>query len=138
MPKQDIRWKQRFQNFDRAVILLREPIERDITTLSDLEKEGTVQRFEFALELAWKTLKDYLEYGGQVIEPVTPRSVIKEAFAARILHDGQVWIDMLDHRNLLSHTYNAETFENAVLAIRDRYLPAIEELHLWFMEQRNQ
>jgi nucleotidyltransferase substrate binding protein (TIGR01987 family) len=132
----DIRWKQRFQNFDRAVVLLREPIERDVTTLSNLEKEGTIQRFEFAVELAWKTLKDYLEYQGKVFTPATPRSVIKEAFAARILSDGQVWIDMLDHRNLLSHTYDEATFDKAVLAIRDRYLIALEELHIWLMERR--
>jgi nucleotidyltransferase substrate binding protein (TIGR01987 family) len=128
---QDIRWQQRFQNFDRAVLLLREPIERDVTTLSSLEKEGTIQRFEFAVELAWKTLKDYLESEGRVIAPVTPRNVIKEAFAARILGDGQVWIDMLDHRNLLAHTYDAVEFDKAVLAIRDRYLGAFLTLHSW-------
>lgn len=131
----DIRWKQRFQNFDRAVVLLREPFERDVAALSNLEKEGTVQRFEFTVELAWKTLKDYLEYEGQIIDPVTPRNVIKAAFAARILSDGQVWIDMLDHRNLLSHTYDEATFGTAVLALRDRYLAAIEELHLWLLER---
>jgi len=83
----DVRWKQRFQNFDRAVVLLREPIERGVENLSDLEKEGTIQRFEFAIELAWKTLKDYLEHSGKVIQPDTPRAIIKEAFAARILPD---------------------------------------------------
>jgi len=134
--QRDVRRKQRFQNFDRAVILLREPIERDITTLSNLEKEGTIQRFEFAVELAWKTLKDYMEYEGNVLATVTPRNVIKEAFAARILSDGQVWIDMLDHRNLLSHTYDEATFDKAVVAIRDRYLGAIEDLHLWLMARR--
>lgn len=133
--QQDIRWQQRFQNFNRAVVLLREPFERGIDTLSELEKEGTIQRFEFVLELAWKTLKDYLESEGRVINPVTPRKVIKEAFAAHILRDGQVWIDMLDHRNLLSHTYDEVTFDKAVLAIHDRYLAAIEELHLWFVER---
>ena len=132
---QDIRWTQRYQNFDRAVVLLREPIARDIATLSNLEKEGTIQRFEFAVELAWKTLKDYLEHEGQVIAPVTPRNVIKEAFSARIIRDGQVWIDMLDHRNQLSHTYDADIFDKAVMAIRDRYLGAIEELHLWLSER---
>ena len=134
--KPDIRWEQRFANFDRAVVLLREPFERNISTLSALEREGTVQRFEFALELAWKTLKDFLEYEGRTIQPVTPRNVIKEAVAAGILRDGQVWIDMLDHRNLLSHTYDASTFEQAVLAIRNRYLAAIEEMHLWLIGRR--
>jgi nucleotidyltransferase substrate binding protein (TIGR01987 family) len=114
-------------------VLLREPMERGLASLSDLEKEGTVQRFEFALELAWKTLKDFLEFEGQVIDPVTPRHVIKEAFAARMLPDGQVWIDMLDWRNLLSHTYDRSTFDKTVVAIRDRYLPAIEDLHAWLL-----
>ncbi len=129
----DVRWKQRFENFDRAVVLLREPIELGIDTLSNLEKEGMVQRFELALELAWKTLKDYLEYEGLEIKPVTPRTVIKAAFTARILKDGKIWIDMLDHRILLSHNYDLVTFENAVLAISKHYLPAIEDLHEWLI-----
>ena|SRR5258708_6110005 len=127
----DIRWKQRFDNFDKAVVLLREPLDRGIETLSNLEKEGTVQRFEVAVELAWKTMKDYMEHEGAVIDRFTPRNVVKEAFAAKILADGQVWIDMLDHRNLLTHTYSSATFEKAVKALRDRYMPAIEELHAW-------
>ena len=134
----DVRWKQRFQNFDRAVVLLREPMERGVETLSALEKEGTTRRFEFALEMACKTLKDYMEHGGQVFVPVAPRNVIKEAFAARILKDGQVWIDMLDNRNLLSHTDDFETFEKAVLAIRDRYYPAMEELYEWLLMRRQE
>ena len=68
---------------------------------------------------------------------MTPRNVIKEAFAAHIVGDGQVWIDMLNHRNLLSHTYDEATFDAAVLAIRDRYLAAIEELHLRLKERQN-
>ena len=131
----DTRWKQRFQNFDRAVVLLREPFARGVKQLSLLEKEGVVQRFEFTLELAWKTLKDYLEHAGVVIAPLTPRNVIKEAFAAKILPDAQVWIDMLDHRNLLSHTYDEKAFNAAVDALANRYLAAIERLHEWFLER---
>jgi len=135
---QDIRWEQRLVNFERAVVLLREPIQRGIESLSDLEKEGAVQRFEFTVELAWKTLKDYLEYQGRVFEPVTPRHVLKEAYAAKILPDGQVWMDMLDHRNLLSHTYDAKTFRTALEVIRDRYHPALEALHAWLSEQKQE
>jgi hypothetical protein len=65
----DIRWKQRFQNFDRAYALLSEALERKPEALSLLEKEGVIQRFEYTFELAWKTLKDYLEEGGLVISP---------------------------------------------------------------------
>ena len=127
----DVRWKQRFENFQRAVELLREPIDCGLETLSTLEKEGLVQRFEVAVELGWKTLKDYMEAQGAVLDQITPRFVVKEAFAAKVLADGQAWIDMLDHRNLLSHTYDSAVFEQAVLAIRDRYLLALEELCAW-------
>jgi nucleotidyltransferase substrate binding protein (TIGR01987 family) len=134
----DIRWKQRFQNFDRGFVLLREAIERKPENLSMLEKEGVIQRFEYTFELAWKTLKDYLEQGGLVISPITPRQVIKEAFAAKVITDGEVWINMLDHRNLLSHTYDSSVFEQAVEPIAGRYLPAMSKLHEFFKEKNSE
>ena len=134
-PAPDIRWKQRFQNFDRAFVLLRDAMEKGPAALNQLEKEGVVQRFEYTFELAWKTLKDYLESGGFVFATVTPRQVMKEAVTAKVLADGQVWIDMLDHRNLLSHTYNLVGFENAVAAIHNRYLPAFDQLHEFLQQE---
>lgn len=128
-PNPDIRWKQRFQNFDRAFVLLRDAMENGPSALNPLEKEGVIQRFEYCFELAWKCVKDYLESGGIVLATVTPRQVLKEAFAAKNLPDGQVWIDMLDHRNLLSHTYDQASFEKVVEAIHTRYLAAFEQLH---------
>jgi nucleotidyltransferase substrate binding protein (TIGR01987 family) len=131
----DVRWKQRFSNFDRAFVLLREALERGPSALSALEKEGVIQRFEYTYELAWKLLKDFLEAEGAVIAPITPRQVIKDAFAAKLVADGQAWIDMLDHRNLLSHTYDASVFEAAVDAIAKRYLPALSAMHAWFVQK---
>ncbi|MFZ4732023.1 MAG: nucleotidyltransferase substrate binding protein [Pirellulales bacterium] len=124
----DIRWQQRFENFDRALSLLKDALSRGPTVLNQLEKEGTVQRFEYTLELAWKTIKDYLEESGVVLSAVTPRQVIKDAFAARLIADGQTWIDMIDHRNLLSHTYDPTNFEEAVDAIHGRYLAAFRQV----------
>jgi nucleotidyltransferase substrate binding protein (TIGR01987 family) len=126
----DVRWKQRFTNFDRALALMDEAL-KDVERLSLLEKEGVVQRFEYTFELAWKTLKDFMEEGGLVISPVTPRQVLKDAFGAKILADGQVWIDMLGDRNRLSHTYDAIVFEEAVAAIAARYLPAMKAVHAY-------
>lgn len=63
----DIRWQQRFDNFDRALGLLREALANGPAALNQLEKEGVVQRFEYTLELAWKTIKDYLEGSGVVL-----------------------------------------------------------------------
>jgi len=132
----DIRWKQRFQNFDRAFLLLREALENGSANLSPLEKEGVIQRFEYSYELAWKTIKDYLEQNGVIITPVTPRQVLKEAFASKVIEDGQVWIDMVDHRNLLSHSYDFSLFEKAVEAIVARYLPAMDSLHEFLLKEQ--
>lgn len=131
----DVRWKQRFQNFDRVYGLLREALQNGPGALNELEKEGVFRRFRFALDLAWETVKDYLEYSGIIIATVTPRQIIKDVFAAKIIADGQVWIDMLGHQNLLSHTYNSASFEKAVDAIAARYLPAMAALHQYLSEQ---
>lgn len=109
--------------------MLRQALERGPSALSQLEQEGVIQRFEYTFELAWKTIKDFLEDSGVVITPLTPRQVLKEAFAAKLIANGQVWIDMLNHRNLLSHTYDFAIFEKAVEAIHAHYLPAMETVH---------
>ena len=106
----DIGWQQRFDNLDRTIDLLREVCDWGVESLSQPEKKEAIQRFEVAFELALKTLKDYLEEGGVVINPLTPCKVIKEAFAARLLEDAEVWIDMMLHRNLLFHTYDLKVF----------------------------
>ena len=129
----DIRWRQRFDNFDRALALLREVCERGVDSLSQLEKEGAIQRFEIVFELAWKTLKDYLEEGGIIVNPVTPRSVIKEAFGAKLLADAQLWIDMMLHRNLLAQTYDIKVFEVVLKEVEHRYFPALVALHEFFL-----
>ncbi len=134
-PNPDVRWRQRFQNFDRAFVLLRSAMENGPGSLNALEKEGVVQRFEYCFELAWKTMKDFLEHGGFVFTTLTPRKVLKEAFAARIVADGQLWIEMLDHRNLLSHTYSLASFEKAVDAIHTRYLAGFSQLHELLQEE---
>lgn len=128
----DIRWKQRFQNFERAFLLLSEALQNPLVELSDLEKEGIVQRFEYTFELAWKTVKDYLIFNGIVFDQVTPRHVLKQAFASKIIEDGQIWMDMLEHRNLMSHTYDRGICEKAVEAIAERYLTALEQFYTFF------
>lgn len=133
----ETRWQQRFENFEKALILLREALkEKSTHELSSLEKEGLVQRFEYTFELAWKTLKDYLEHSGIVLDQITPRAVIKQAFTSKILREGQEWIEMLDYRNLMSHTYNQETFEKAVNIITEKYFNLLDKLYL-FIKQKD-
>ncbi len=133
----DIRWQQRFQNFNRAFILLRSAFEgRSREQFSELEQEGIIQRFEYSYEFAWKTMKDYLQENGIVITPVTPRNVIKEAFAAGMIENGQVWIDMMLHRNLLAHTYDFSKFKEVLEAVENQYLAALSTLHEWFVSRQ--
>ncbi len=102
--------------------------------LSLLEKEGALQRFEFTFELAWKVMKDYLEEGGVVISPLTPKNVIKQAFISRIIENGQVWIDMLLSRNLMSHTYDSIKFEVIAKDVEIKYLVELKNLENFFQK----
>lgn len=133
--RNDVRWKQRFENFERAFLLLKEAFEQDSGEMSDLEIEGAIQRFEYTFELAWKTLKDYLVYSDVVFDQITPRSVIKQAFAAKIIEDGQTWVDMLEKRSLMSHTYNNESLKIAFNSISRGYLTAIEQVFTWLRQR---
>jgi nucleotidyltransferase substrate binding protein (TIGR01987 family) len=130
-----VRWRQRFENFSRAVGLLRAALEHGPDSLNDLEKEGAVQRFEYTVELAWKLLRDFLEHSGAQLSSLTPKSVVKAAFAARLIPDGQLWIDMLDHRNALFHKYDPGLLGPGLQAVQERYLPALDALHAYLREQ---
>jgi nucleotidyltransferase substrate binding protein (TIGR01987 family) len=103
------RLKDSLANLTKAVANL----ERALTIPKDRELvyEGTIHRFEITIELMWKTLKRALEYEG--LRPSTPRESLKEAFRVGWLHDEDVWLDMLDHRNTTSHEYlDEELAEN--------------------------
>ena len=80
---------------------------------------GTIQRFEFVFELVWKTLKLFLAEEG--IEVNTPRAAIRAAFAARLLANEQTWLNLLEARNLSSHTYNDEVAQRVYATISESF-----------------
>ena len=128
---QQTRWKQRFENLDKAIQKLTLTVDRlKITPEDEVVAMALIQAFEFCFELSWKTLKDYLKYEG-VEEAVTPRQVLKLAFHFEMLDDGTLWIDMLENRTLLSHTYDEATAQRAKHLILEKYVPAIHKLHLF-------
>lgn len=127
------RWKYRFDNYKRAFTLLREAMEQE--TLSQLEQEGVIQRFEYTMELAWKTMKDYLESQNMVFDQVTPRSIIRRAFEAGIIADGETWQNALDARNKMSHTYNFETFGKVIDDIRKHYLAVLDKFYFFLLQE---
>lgn len=126
MNNKNIRWKQRFVNLEKAHKQLQDGLA--LQSPSELEKEGIIQRFEYTFELAWKTLKDFLESQG--IEVKFPRDVIKEAFNTELILDGELWIEMLDNRNLLAHTYDKKQANLAFQKVASSYSTALKELYL--------
>lgn len=120
------RWRQRFENFEKAYRQFDLAI-RDFENLNVLEKEGLIQRFEYTFELAWKTLKDYLE--SEEVLATFPREVIKLSFHYGLIKDGETWMDMLEKRHLLAHTYNEERFKLAVMKVKDSYYAAITQVY---------
>lgn len=134
MIDKDIRWKQRFQNFEKAFLRLKEALH--IKELNELERNVVIQRFEFALELCWKTLKDYLEAEGFQFKP-TPKETIRQAYNSELITDADVLIDALDIRNDLAHDYSGEKFETSENEIRERVYPAIEKVYLFFADKLN-
>jgi len=136
--EKDIRWKQRFENFQKAIKLLEEIPSLDIHKISLLEKEGIIQRFEFTLELAWKTLKDKMEFDGLILDKISPKMVLKEAFKAKYIDNIELWLEMIDDRNLLSHTYDIKVFEEVIPSIQQKYTALISELKNSFLTEFNQ
>lgn len=117
----DIRWKQRFENYQRALAQLTEAVELAATRpLSKLEQQGLIQGFEFTHELAWNTLKDFLGYRG-VGQIIGSRDATCAAFKVDLLDDGPTWMEMIKSRNLISHTYNEEVVNKIVDQILNRY-----------------
>lgn len=129
----EIRWKQRFENFEKAFLQLSEAMDK-YEHLDDLSKEGLIQRFEYTFELAWKTLKDYLESQGIIAQ--SPREALKQGFHLNLLDNGEAWIDMLEKRNLLAHTYDQTNFELALKSIKESYFPEIIKLYGFFRSNK--
>lgn len=104
------RWQERLQNYKKSVENLNETIQCiGQNGLNKIYTMALVQAFEICFELAWKTMKDYLEFNGMKTD--TPRDTIKTAFSTNLIKDGQGWIEMMEARNKTSHTYR-ETFAN--------------------------
>lgn len=125
MAKNDIRWEQRFSNYQKALAQLQKFIDKG--DLSELEKQGLVKAFEYTYELAWNTMKDFLEFQGQA-DIYGSRDATRKAFQLGIIEDGEGWMDMLISRNRTSHTYNEEVAEEICQAVFKVYFPLFIQL----------
>lgn len=121
MSCQDVRWMQRFNNYKKALKQLQEAVElMEERELTRLEKQGFIQAFEYTHELAWKTLKDFLENRGNT-GIYGSRDAIKEAFKLGMIKNGEIWMQMIKSRNQTSHTYDESTADDIITVIKDMY-----------------
>lgn len=123
--EQNNRWRQRFEDYENALARLTEVLGKK--HFEELEKDGVIQRFEFTFELAWKTLKDYLEDQG-ILDVSTPKKVLRKAFQANLFEDDQIWLAMQEDRNLLSHVYKQSTSDRIFLCIINVYIKVLQDL----------
>lgn len=128
MGKKDIRWVQRFNNFRRALEKLSEAVaEYDEEAMSDLEKEGVIQRFEYTFELGWKTLQDLLTHKGYA-DVKGPRPVLTQALRDGYITGEKTWREMKEARELTSHTYDEQEANKIVKKIASAYVKAFHVL----------
>ena len=122
MENQDIRWIQRFSNYQKALAQLEEAVAlAKARELSKLEEQGLIQAFEYTQELAWNVMKDYFEYQGNA-NMTGSRDAIREAFANGLVSDGEGWMDTIKSRNKSTHTYNEKTAKEIAGSIMNVYI----------------
>ena len=127
----DIRYEQRFENFEKSFLLLQQALE--IKNPSIFEKGGIIQFFETTYELSWKLMKDYLEFLGYDVN--SPRNSIKQAFSINLIDNGSLWLDALMDRNLTVHTYDEEMASNVCDKINNEYYALLKQLYHKFKDE---
>lgn len=120
------RYEERKQDLNKAVERLKEALEVEE---NEIVIDGAIHRFEFTFELAWKTMKDYLEYIGIIQGIGSPREIIKTAYENGIIKDGDKWIKMMLARNSLSHLYDEEKSREIYIEIKEIYFKLLQELN---------
>ena len=130
MDNKVIQWVQRAVSFNKALARFKSGIKlAEQRELSDLEAQGLIHGFEYTHEVAWKTMKNFLESQG-VLNLYGSRDTTREAFRNGLIENGEVWMDMVEKRNLTSQTYDEETAAEVVTIIRKDYYVEFEKLLL--------
>ncbi|WP_028855476.1 nucleotidyltransferase substrate binding protein [Psychrilyobacter atlanticus] len=123
------RWDERISDYKNALERLKEAIEESKVIDSSTIKDGVIQRFEFTLELSWKVMKYFLNSEG-LTEAKAPRSTIRTGFNNEIIQDAKLWIDMIEDRNLTTHTYSQSTSDEIYGKIINFYYKELEDFYL--------
>jgi nucleotidyltransferase substrate binding protein (TIGR01987 family) len=124
--EQDVRWKQRFQNYEKAYLQLQRFLKKE--SLNEFEEQGLIKCFEYVYELAWNLMKDYLVYQG-IVGITGSRDAIRQAFNKGLIHDGEVWFQMIDDRIITVHTYNEAMAEMIEKRISQTHYPLFAQFY---------
>ena len=125
MQNQDMRWEQRFKNYQKALRQLERFLKE--TDLNDMEEQGLIQAFEYTYELAWNTIKDYLIYQG-ITDVIGSRDAFRIAYNRGLILEGSIWMSMIESRIKSSHTYNEEVAKEILKEIREKYFKLFIQL----------
>jgi nucleotidyltransferase substrate binding protein (TIGR01987 family) len=118
---EDIRWRQRFNNYKKAFSHLDAAVNEAKTRgLNDLEQQGLVKAFELTFELAWNVMKDFLTMQG-ITGIIGSKDSVRNAFKAGIIADGLIWMRMINDRNQSTHIYDEPTKDSLVKSIVEEY-----------------
>lgn len=124
-----LRAEDGYHNFSNALDKFVNVVERyeEFKTegFEDIYLDLIVKRFEFTYEMSWKALKRYLEFLG--FEPKNPRMTFKEAYSQQLIADEEIWLDMIEQRNLSSHIYDESEIKE-ILDKKDTYKDAFLKL----------
>ncbi len=126
---------QKIENYKHAFAQLEDAVARYLASPQDtLYRDGLIQRFEFTVELAWKSLREYLEDQGVVLSVSSPRAVLKEAYAVGVIDDADMWNAILTARNLTSHVYDEATATEIARQICEDFTPVLRSLLLRYQQ----
>ena len=126
---------QKIENYHHALAQLAEAVQIYTADPGDaLYRDGLIQRFEFTVELAWKSLKEYLEDQGAVLGIASPRGVLKEAYAAGVITDAETWNRIIEARNITRHVYDEKTAQTVADQIAREFLPVLQKLGTFYRE----
>jgi nucleotidyltransferase substrate binding protein (TIGR01987 family) len=132
---QDIRWIQRYANFQKALEQLQRFVGKE--DLNEMEEQGLIQAFEYTFELAWKTLQDLLEEEYGYTETRGPRPVIMQAFSDGVITRGEQWMEMLKDRNRTVHTYDEAIAKEIIASVKNEYIQLFKALNNKFQQIQN-
>lgn len=135
METPDIRWKQRFSNFRKALAQLKIILSKK--SLNHIEEQGLIQSFEYTFELAWNTIKDYYEFQG-TSGIQGSWDAFRTAFNRGLISNGELWMEMIKSRSLTSHTYDESLASEVAHAIRKDYIGCFNNLEKELLKISNE